>query len=96
MQDNTLTVLDKTTGRENQKHNGKPHNPPRTKAKKVRKKSDHSQKRSDWKPSVKEQQPIQTRFGLVLVCVSHINNHVGQMAYLVQALGHSTDEPPVW
>jgi uncharacterized damage-inducible protein DinB len=49
-----------------------------------------------WQVPVKEQQPIQTRFGLVLVCVSHINNHVGQMAYLVQALGHSTDEPPVW
>jgi len=57
MQDNTLTVPDKTTGRENQKRNGKPHNPTRTKAKKVRKKSDRSQKRSDWKPSVKEQQP---------------------------------------
>jgi hypothetical protein len=49
-----------------------------------------------WQVSIKEQQPIQTRFGLVLVCVSHINNHVGQMSYLVQALGHSTDEPPVW
>lgn len=49
-----------------------------------------------WQVPVNEQQPIQTRFGLVLVCVSHINNHVGQMAYLVQALGHSTEEPPVW
>ncbi len=40
--------------------------------------------------------PIHTRFGLLLVCVSHINNHVGQMSYLVQAQGHSTQEPPVW
>jgi uncharacterized damage-inducible protein DinB len=51
---------------------------------------------SGWQVPVKEQQPIQARFGLVLVCVSHINNHVGQMAYLVHALGHSTDEPPLW
>ncbi len=40
--------------------------------------------------------PIHTRFGLLLVCVSHLNNHVGQMSYLVQAQGHSTEEPPVW
>ena len=40
--------------------------------------------------------PIQTRFGLLLVCASHLNNHIGQMAYLVQAHGHSTNEPPVW
>ena len=40
--------------------------------------------------------PIQTRLGMFLVCVSHINNHVGQMAYLVQAHGRNTQEPPVW
>src|SRR5262245_38164776 len=49
-----------------------------------------------WQVPVHEQQPIQTRFGLVLVCAAHLNNHIGQMAYLVQALGHSTQEPPVW
>ncbi len=38
---------------------------------------------------VKDYDPIQTQFGLLLVCVSHINNHVGQMAYLVQAHGSS-------
>ena len=36
------------------------------------------------------------RFGLLLVCASHMNNHIGQMSYLVRALGHDTNEPPVW
>jgi uncharacterized damage-inducible protein DinB len=40
--------------------------------------------------------PIRTRLGLFLVCVSHMNNHIGQMSYLVQAQGHGTQEPPVW
>jgi uncharacterized damage-inducible protein DinB len=40
--------------------------------------------------------PVETRFGQFLVCVAHLNNHVGQMSYLVQAQGHSTQEPPVW
>jgi len=43
-----------------------------------------------------DRHPIHTRFGLLLVCAAHMNNHVGQMAYLVQALGYSTQEPPVW
>lgn len=47
-------------------------------------------------PNEKKEHPISTHFGLVLVCVSHINNHIGQMAYLVKQLGCSTDEPPVW
>ncbi len=51
---------------------------------------------ADWLKPVHEQQPIATRFGLVLVCCSHLNNHIGQMSYLVQALGHSTNEPPIW
>jgi hypothetical protein len=42
------------------------------------------------------QPPVRTRFGLLLVCLSHMNNHIGQMSYLVQAQGHSTQEPPVW
>ena len=27
---------------------------------------------------------------------AHLNNHIGQMSYLVQALGHNTQEPPSW
>jgi uncharacterized damage-inducible protein DinB len=45
---------------------------------------------------VSDQPPIQTRLGLLLVCAAHMNNHVGQMSYLVQAQGHSTQEPPIW
>ena len=45
---------------------------------------------------VKDYDPIQSRFGILLVCASHLNNHIGQMAYLVQAHGHSSNEPPVW
>ena len=43
-----------------------------------------------------DRHPIETRFGMLLVCAAHLNNHIGQMAYLVQAHGHSTHEPPVW
>jgi uncharacterized damage-inducible protein DinB len=42
------------------------------------------------------QPPIETRLGLFLVCAAHLNNHVGQMSYLVQALQSSTGEQPVW
>jgi len=45
---------------------------------------------------VESQHPIQTRLGLFLVCASHMNNHIGQMSYLVQGLRASTKEPPVW
>ncbi len=45
---------------------------------------------------VESQHPIQTRLGLFLVCASHLNNHIGQMSYLVQALKATTKEPPVW
>jgi uncharacterized damage-inducible protein DinB len=45
---------------------------------------------------VESQHPIQTRLGLFLVCAAHMNNHIGQMSYLVQALRSSTNEPPVW
>jgi len=45
---------------------------------------------------VADQPPIQTRLGLFLVCAAHLNNHIGQMSYLVQALQASTKEPPVW
>jgi uncharacterized damage-inducible protein DinB len=43
-----------------------------------------------------DESPARTRFGLLLVCVAHMNNHIGQMSYLVQAQGHSTEEPPIW
>ena len=43
-----------------------------------------------------DQSPIQTRFGLLMVCAAHLNNHIGQMSYLLQAQGHSTQEPPIW
>ena len=43
-----------------------------------------------------DRHPIETRFGLFRVCAAHMNNHIGQMSYLVQAHGHSTNEPPVW
>ena len=45
---------------------------------------------------VENQPPIQTRLGLFLVCAAHLNNHVGQMSYLVQALQSTTNEQPVW
>jgi uncharacterized damage-inducible protein DinB len=50
----------------------------------------------DWCVDVSDEPPVQTRFGLLLVCAAHLNNHIGQMSYLVQALGHSTQEPPIW
>lgn len=46
--------------------------------------------------SVSEQPPVQSRFGLFLVCAAHLNNHIGQLAYLVRAHGHDTGEPPLW
>ncbi len=51
---------------------------------------------ADWGKPIDNNQPIQTRFGMFLVCIAHFNNHIGQMAWLVQALGYSTNEPPVW
>jgi uncharacterized damage-inducible protein DinB len=45
---------------------------------------------------VAEQPPVETRFGLLLLCAAHMNNHIGQMSYLVQVQGHSTNEPPIW
>lgn len=55
-----------------------------------------SQKPEDWGKPIENNQPIQTRFGMFLVCLAHLNNHVGQLAWLVQAQGHTTHEPPVW
>jgi hypothetical protein len=55
-----------------------------------------AQSPDDWGKPIDNNQPIHTRFGMFLVCLSHLNNHVGQLAWLVQAQGHSTHEPPVW
>src|SRR5207244_10810078 len=38
-----------------------------------------AQKPDDWEKPIDANQPIQTRFGMFLVCVAHINNHIGQM-----------------
>jgi hypothetical protein len=50
----------------------------------------------DLQGPLAENQPIQTRFGMFLVVLAHMNNHIGQMAWLVQAMGYGTNEPPVW
>lgn len=39
---------------------------------------------------------VATQFGLLLACASHMNNHIGQMSYLLAALGRSTEAPPAW
>lgn len=40
--------------------------------------------------------PIRSRLGMFLVCASHMNNHIGQMSYLVAALRPGTQQKPVW
>ena len=40
--------------------------------------------------------PIHTRFGLFLVCAAHMNNHIGQMSYLVEALKPGSEQEPAW
>jgi hypothetical protein len=40
-------------------------------------------------------EPVRDRFGLFLVCATHVSNHVGQIVYLVQAHGHPLDAK-VW
>ena len=45
---------------------------------------------------VEHQVPIQSRLGLFLVCASHMNNHIGQMSYLVQAINSEAKQEPVW
>jgi uncharacterized damage-inducible protein DinB len=46
--------------------------------------------------AVEHNVPIQSRLGLFLVCAAHMNNHIGQMSYLVQALAPGTENKPVW
>jgi uncharacterized damage-inducible protein DinB len=55
-----------------------------------------TQDEADFTTPVDAQMPIHTRFGLFLVCAAHLNNHIGQMSYLVQSLQSNTHEPPVW
>ncbi len=55
-----------------------------------------SQDEASYSLPVESQHPIQTRLGLFLVCAAHMNNHIGQMSYLVQALKSTTKEPPIW
>ncbi len=55
-----------------------------------------SQDEFEFLTPVENQPPVQTRLGLFLVCAAHLNNHVGQMSYLVHALQSSTNEQPVW
>ncbi len=43
-----------------------------------------------------DQKPVSTQFGLLLVCAAHLNNHIGQMSYLVHALGRESGDPPSW
>ena len=45
---------------------------------------------------VEHQVPIRSRLGLFLVCASHLNNHIGQMSYIVQALRPGTRPEPTW
>jgi uncharacterized damage-inducible protein DinB len=45
---------------------------------------------------VEHQVPIKSRLGLFLVCASHMNNHIGQMTYLVQAINSEAKQEPVW
>lgn len=47
------------------------------------------------KPVV-SQKPIQTQFGLLLVVAAHMSNHIGQMAYIVRALGRDEQQPAAW
>jgi uncharacterized damage-inducible protein DinB len=51
---------------------------------------------SGFMAPVEHQVPIQSRLGLFLVCASHMNNHIGQMSYLVQALQPGSQQDPTW
>jgi uncharacterized damage-inducible protein DinB len=49
-----------------------------------------------FKAPVKHEVPIQSRLGLFLLCAAHMNNHIGQMSYLTQALHQGGPEKPTW
>jgi hypothetical protein len=56
----------------------------------------HSQGVEGLMTRVADQPPIRSRIGLFLVCASHMNNHIGQMSYLVRALEPGTESKPMW
>jgi len=56
----------------------------------------HSLDDEGFKVAVEHNVPIQTRLGLFLVCLAHMNNHIGQMSYLVQALQPGNEQKPQW
>ena len=37
-----------------------------------------------------------TNLGMLILCVSHMNNHIGQMVYLIKELKGVESNPPVW
>jgi uncharacterized damage-inducible protein DinB len=37
-----------------------------------------------------------TNLGVLVLCASHMNNHIGQMVYLLKALKGAELDPPVW
>jgi uncharacterized damage-inducible protein DinB len=56
----------------------------------------HAQDEASFQVKVEHNVPIQTRLGIFLVCASHMNNHIGQMSYLVARLRPGTEQKPVW
>ncbi len=56
----------------------------------------HSLDDEGFKVAVEHNVPIQTRLGLFLVCAAHMNNHIGQMSYLAQALQPGNEPKPQW
>ena len=56
----------------------------------------HSLDDQGFAVGVEHNAPIKSRLGLFLVCAAHMNNHIGQMSYLVQALAPETESKPVW
>ncbi len=56
----------------------------------------HSLDDEGFKVAVEHNVPIQTRLGLFLVCLAHMNNHIGQMSYLAQALQPGNEQKPQW
>jgi uncharacterized damage-inducible protein DinB len=56
----------------------------------------HAQDDASLQAEVEENVPIKTRLGLFLVCASHMNNHIGQMSYLLAALKPGMEQKPVW
>jgi uncharacterized damage-inducible protein DinB len=56
----------------------------------------HSLDDDGFAVAVEHNLPIHSRLGLFLVCAAHMNNHIGQMSYLVQALAPGTEDKPVW